>query len=82
MASSEDRHAFQVEKNIGLVVLEHLGDKLNVHVLYVDILRDDCQRRPGPPPQMLAGLIGTCNVLFMTTMASLSFSFRKWLVPT
>ena len=27
-----------MKKNVGLVVLEHLSDKLNVHVLNVDLL--------------------------------------------
>jgi hypothetical protein len=28
-----------MEKDVGLVVLEHLGNKLNVHVLDVDFLK-------------------------------------------
>lgn len=31
-------HTFKMEKNVGLVVLEHLGNKLNIHVLDVDFL--------------------------------------------
>lgn len=29
---------FEMKEHIGLVVLEHLGDELDVHVLYVDLL--------------------------------------------
>ena len=29
---------FQVKEDIGLVVFEHLGDKLHIHVLDVDVL--------------------------------------------
>ena len=31
-------YTFEVEENIGLVVLEHLRHKLNIHVLDVDFL--------------------------------------------
>ena len=31
-------HTLKVEEHVGLVVLEHLGDELNVHVLDVDLL--------------------------------------------
>lgn len=31
-------YTFKVEENIRLVVLEHLRDKLNIHVLDVDFL--------------------------------------------
>lgn len=29
---------FEVEEDVGLVILEHLGDKLHIHVLDVDFL--------------------------------------------
>lgn len=39
--STDDRgHTLQMEEDIGLVVLEHLGDEFDVHVLDVDILVD------------------------------------------
>ena len=31
-------HTFQVEEDVGLVVLEHLRDQFHVHVLDVDVL--------------------------------------------
>ena len=30
---------FQMEQNIWLIVLEHLGDKLDIHILDVDLLQ-------------------------------------------
>ena len=35
---TQDAPTLKVEENVGLVVLEHLGDKLNVQVLDVDVL--------------------------------------------
>jgi hypothetical protein len=35
---SVELHTFQVEEDIGLVVLEHLCHELDVHVLDIDIL--------------------------------------------
>lgn len=32
------RLTFKMEEDIGLVVLEHLGDQLDVHILNVDLL--------------------------------------------
>lgn len=34
---------FEVEEDIGLVILEHLGDELHIHVLDIDLLQK--QRR-------------------------------------
>jgi hypothetical protein len=41
------RLTFQVEENIGLVVLEHLRHELCVHVLHVDILQVPVQHHQG-----------------------------------
>lgn len=38
-----------MEENIGLVVLEHLGNQLNVHVLNVDILTINSQPQTSNP---------------------------------
>jgi hypothetical protein len=35
----QDPNTFEMEQNIRLVVLEHLGNKLGVHVLDVDLLK-------------------------------------------
>lgn len=32
------RHTLQMEEDVGLVVLEHLGHQLDIHVLDIDIL--------------------------------------------
>lgn len=39
-STNDRRHTLQMEEDIGLVVLEHLGDEFDVHVLDVDILVD------------------------------------------
>lgn len=65
-------HTFKMEKNIRLVVLEHLSHQLDVHVLDVDLL-DGCQYRAG----LVDSMMHTCRLLFMTMMASFSFSYTS-----
>jgi hypothetical protein len=38
--SDQFQPTFQVEEHIRLVVLEHLGDKLDIHVVNIDLLLD------------------------------------------
>lgn len=59
-----------MEQDVRLVVLEHLGNKLDVHVLDVDILSQSCQT------VSLRVFLNhhTCKFLFMARTASLSFS--------
>lgn len=33
-----------MEENVGLIVFEHLGDKLNIHVVNIDFLLDMLDR--------------------------------------
>lgn len=34
----QTKQTFEVEEDIGLVVLEHLGYQLNIHILDIDLL--------------------------------------------
>ena len=44
------RHTFQVEQDVGLVILEHLSDELYIHVLDVDLL---CAHSQSPNLEVL-----------------------------
>lgn len=46
---------FQVEKNVRLVVLEHLSHKLGIHVLDVDLLQILVQHHDGLVQLLLSG---------------------------
>lgn len=65
-------HTFKMEKNIRLVVLEHLSHQFDVHVLDVDLLQG-CQCRA----VLLDSMMHTWRLLFMTMMASFSFSYTS-----
>ena len=68
------QQTFQVKENIGLVVLEHLGHELNVHVLDVDFLRRSSVSGQPFPHLKVAKKLSTCRFRFKTMTASLSFS--------
>lgn len=57
-----------MKQDVGLVVLEHLRDQLDVHVLDVDLLTR------GQSRAQTDGTRPTSRLLFMTTTASFSFS--------
>jgi hypothetical protein len=63
-----------MEENIGLVVLEHLCDKLNVHILNVDLLYTFVNN--GQDGINIKGY-HTWRLLFMTIMASFNFSCSR-----
>jgi hypothetical protein len=62
---------FKVEKHVRLVILEHLSDQFDVHVLDVDLLHvilESCSQALPDGPL-------TCKFLFIIITASLSFSW-------
>lgn len=63
----------QVEEDVGLVILEHLGHQLNIHVLDIDVLHGVSVLLR--PTRSVLRCPRTWRLLFMTTMASLSFSW-------
>lgn len=71
-------HTFQVKQHIGSIVLEHLSNKFDIHVLNIDLLVQNgtCisarlqQRRHSGSET----LYHTCRFLFKIMTASLSFS--------
>jgi hypothetical protein len=59
-----------VEEHIGLVVLEHLGDKLDIHIVNIDLLLDVlAQARRWMTKKQV-----TCRLLFNIMTASFNFS--------
>lgn len=36
--TNEQHHTFKMEEDIGLIVLEHLGNQFDIHVLDIDLL--------------------------------------------
>ncbi len=68
-----NRHTLEMEQNILLIVLEHLGNEFNVHVLNVDFLMFAFMLVP-PIKRTVLGCGDTCSILFITTTDSLSFS--------
>lgn len=63
----------KVKENIGLIVFEHLGDKLNVHIVNVDFLFDVLDRSSSV--FSFLQMQHTCRLLFNIMTASLSFSW-------
>ena len=59
-----------MKQDIRLIVLEHLGHQLDIHVLYIDFLRVFSEVHKCRWHIKL-----TCRLLFNTEMASFSFSF-------
>jgi hypothetical protein len=51
--------AFEMEQHIGLVILEHLGDELDVHVLDVDFL---------PGCELRAAVVGALMDSYLETL--------------
>jgi hypothetical protein len=58
------RLTFQVEKNVGLVVLEHLRHELCVHVLNVDLLQVLVQHHDG----LVQFLLRLCQFVFTVVL--------------
>jgi hypothetical protein len=62
-----------VEEHIGLVVLEHLGDKLDIHIVNIDLLL----HLLAEPQRWTINKQVTCRLLFNIMTASFNFS---WIV--
>jgi hypothetical protein len=63
-----------MEQHVRLVVLEHLSDELDVHVLHVDFLRYPVSLHIAIDRRMD---IPTWRLLFKTMTASFSFSYDR-----
>lgn len=55
----QEQRTFKMKQDVGLVVFEHLGDELHVHVLDINLLR-----RIGKPNSM----IDACNLSYLKAL--------------
>jgi hypothetical protein len=66
-----------MEQHVGLVILEHLRDQLDIHILDVDFLRTMLSSSS----QFLCSWLYTCKFLFIIITASFSFSCSCYQQP-
>lgn len=69
-----EKQTFQMKQHVGLIVFEHLRNKLDIHVLDINLLMW-MSASPDPLAFIIFVAQRTCRSLFNTMTASLSFSW-------